>query len=209
MTADEALAFVGADEAPPAAPAPESPPAAPAPSKPKRQRPRKQAAQPPQEPAEPPLDVPLPPRAGEEEKPVKSAPSASQAWKLDAEMIGYGVAALFGVIATATGHTHWLRTPEQCAPISEPLQRLYSRLPAAKRKQVLAYLDPGVLLAGVYQVAGPSLAVEMQLAEAKRQGRVVAPRSGGQQPAAGPPSPAPPADPGKIADPTGIFGGTA
>lgn len=202
------------DAAPETPPLVEMPPrvpdafAEPAPAK-KRGRPRKQAAGATDAPIEPPLDAPMPPRVEDAKETVKSAPSPSQAWKLDAEMIGYGVAAVFGVIATATQHAHWMRTPEQCAPISEPLQRIYSRMPAAKRKQVLQYLDPGVLLAGIYQVAGPSLAVEMQLAEAKRQGRVIpTPRKGGPQPAT-PPSapPAAPADPGKISDPTGIFGG--
>lgn len=202
---------------PEAAPLLEMPPrvpdafAEPPPAK-KRGRPRKIAASAPEEPVEAPLDAPMPPRAEDAKETVKSAPSPSQAWKLDAEMIGYGVAALFGVVATATQHSHWLRTPEQCAPISEPLQRMYSRMPAAKRKQVLQYLDPGVLIAGIYQVAGPSIAVEMQLAEAKRQGRVIPtpPRKGGTQPgqpAPSAPAPAAPEDPGKIGDLTGVFVG--
>jgi hypothetical protein len=123
-------------------------------------------------------------------------------------MIGFGVAAVFGVIATTTQHAHWLRTPEQCAPISEPLQRIYSRLPAAKRKAVLHYLDPGVLVAGIYQVAGPSIAVELQLSQARRQGVIAPSTRGSRTPAAGAPPPtAPaPADPGKVASLDGVFG---
>lgn len=177
----------------------------------KRGRPRKQAQQAagdPQTDVEAPLDAPMPPKAEDQKQEPKSAPSPSQAWKLDAEMIGFGVAAVFGVIATMTQHQHWLRTPEQCAPISEPLQRMYSRLPAARRKAVLHYLDPGVLLAGIYQVAGPSIAVEMELAQARRRGSILPPTRGGRQPAAGaPPPPAPaPADPGKVPSLEGVFG---
>jgi hypothetical protein len=152
----------------------------------------------------------MPPRA-EDDKEVKSSPSPSQAFKLDAEMISYGVAAVFGVIATATQHEHWLRTPGQCAPISDPLQRMYSRLPAAKRKEILKVMDPAVLMAGIYQVAGPSVVEEMRLVQARRQGVILPPRArdtGTAPPGSVEPATAP-ADPGKVIDLTGVFMGSA
>jgi len=183
----------------------------------KRGRPRKQVAEAiaagPEEAPEPPLDVPMPPRSEDTKEPPKSAPSPSQAWKLDAEVIGLAVAGVFGCIAVTTRHDHWHRTPEQCKPISDPLQRLYAKLPAAKRKKLLDILDPGVLLTGIYQVAGPSIAVEMELAQARRQGLILqAPARGARPTAPGaapspPPAPSEPADPGKIGDLTGVFVG--
>lgn len=178
----------------------------------KRGRPRKQAPDATAAPDEiaAPLDAPMPPRESDEQKP-KSAPSPSQAWKLDREIIGLGVSAVFGCIAAATMHEHWNRTPEQCKPISDPLQRLFDKMPATKRKKMLEFLDPGVLLAGIYQVAGPSITEEVRLAQARRQGLILpAPARGkASPPAPRPAEPAPPgegSDPGKIADATGIFG---
>src|SRR5438876_716745 len=92
-------------------------PAEPAPEPKKRGRPKKQVAEEGSHSCEVPGDAPMPAREGEKE--VKSAPSPSQAFKIDAEVIGFGVSAIFGVIATASRHDHWLRTPEQCKPISE------------------------------------------------------------------------------------------
>ena len=181
----------------------------PQPEKRKRGRPRKMAAGQPEPPVEPPLDAPMPPRSEEAKTDVKSAPTPSQAWKLDGDTIGYGVCAVFGAIATATQHNHWLRDLEQVRPISDPLQRMFAKMPAAKRKQVMQILDPGILIAGIYQVAGPSIAAEIELAQGRQQGRIVSHRpapSGASSPPA-PSTSAAPEDPGKLASLQGQFVG--
>lgn len=186
-----------------------APPAKRKPGRPPKAKPAGEA----QAAIEAPLDAPMPPRSKDTREAVKSAPSPSQAWKLDGELIGFGVAAVFGVIATVTTHQHWLRTPAQCAPIAEPLQRMYSKLPAAKRKQITQMLDPGILLAGIYQVAGPSIEEELRLAQMRQQGQVssgrppVLPPQPGNPPAAPPASSGAPEDPGKISSLQGHFGG--
>ena len=140
--------------------------------------------------------MPAPVKGG---KASKSLPAG-----LDNDTVALGVVAVFGVIATVTGHMHWMRTEAQCAPITDPLCRMIARLPAATKKRVLEQMDPALLVAGIYQVAGPSVAVEVQMAQDKKSGRIV--RRAVPTPAAEPvPVPVPEMDPAKICDLTGVM----
>jgi hypothetical protein len=177
----------------------------------KRARPRKDAITPaaaaPAETPGIPTDEPIPPRE-EPEKPATKrekgepgfAPPPAQAYRIDCEMIGFGCAAVFGVIATVTRHDHWLRTPDQCRPISEPVARMIARMPAKQRKALTQTMDPAILLAGVYQVAGPSIEEEARLLQMRRAGLVAPARAAGSDPVAPHPPGVSPGgdDPGKI-----------
>ncbi len=136
---------------------------------------------------------------------------ASKAPAIDEETVGWGVCALFGTVAFVTGHGHWVRTPAQASPITEPLCRLLERLPAAQKKAILEMVDPVALTVGLCQVAGPSVTEEVALARWKASGgrlrveaQVGAPDSQTAGHSNGTTTGAM-ADPAKVNDPTGIF----
>jgi len=69
---------------------------------------------------------------------------------------------LFGLVAVATGHEHWLKEREDVLPITGPLNAWIDQLPAKTLKRVEKNLAPALFAVGCAIVVGPDIAVEMR-----------------------------------------------
>lgn len=93
------------------------------------------------------------------------------------------VVGLFGLVAVATGHEHWLKDREEVMQITGPLNAWIDQLPAKTLKKVEKNLAPCLFAVGCAIVIGPDVALEMRLrAEAKRARLAVSqPQTGGSR----------------------------
>ena len=76
---------------------------------------------------------------------------------------------LFGLVATATGHEHWLKEREDVIPITDPLKAWIDTLPSKTLKKLESKLAPTLFVVGLATVVGPDAIAEVKLrAEEKR-----------------------------------------
>lgn len=101
---------------------------------------------------------------------VAAPATAAQAKGADlAALIDTTVVGLFGLVAVATAHEHWLKDRVDVLPITEPLKAAVKQLPPKTLKKLEKNLAPAMVVAGLAIVVGPDVAVEMRLrAEDKR-----------------------------------------
>lgn len=104
------------------------------------------------------------------------------------------VCTAFGGVAMLTSHPHWIVTPKQAEPITEPLTRMLNSLPAAVVERIEKHLDPLLLAYGATVVILPRWQAEQRL---QRGGSATPPAPLMARPAAVPDDiPAPPAPTG-------------
>jgi hypothetical protein len=70
---------------------------------------------------------------------------------------------LFGLVATATGHEHWLKEREHVLPITGPLKAWIDQLPSKTLKRVEEKLAPTLFVVGLVTVIGPDVVLEVKL----------------------------------------------
>lgn len=70
---------------------------------------------------------------------------------------------LFGLVAVATAHEHWLKDKVDVAPITGPLNAWIDQLPAKTLKRLEANLAPALFVVGLATVVGPDAVMEMRL----------------------------------------------
>jgi hypothetical protein len=73
------------------------------------------------------------------------------------------VVGLFGLVAVATAHEHWLKDKVDVAPITGPLNAWIDQLPAKTLKRLEANLAPALFVVGLATVVGPDAVMEMRL----------------------------------------------
>jgi hypothetical protein len=84
-------------------------------------------------------------------------------------LIDTTIVGLFGLVATATAHEHWLKERDDVIPITEPLKAWVDQLPAKTLKKLEANLAPTLFVVGLATVIGPDAIAEVRLrAEEKR-----------------------------------------
>jgi len=102
------------------------------------------------------------------------------------------VVGLFGLVAVATAHEHWLKEREDVMAITGPLNAWIDQLPAKTLKKVEKNLAPTLLVVGIATVIGPDAVLEMRLRAQSKNARTpvsgtpTGPRSLGFAPADGP-----------------------
>jgi hypothetical protein len=70
---------------------------------------------------------------------------------------------LFGLVAVATAHEHWLKEQPDVLPITGPLKAWIDQLPAKTLKRLEQNLAPTLLVVGIATVVGPDAVLEMRL----------------------------------------------
>jgi len=86
------------------------------------------------------------------------------------------VVGLFGLVATATAHEHWLKEQGDVLPITGPLKAMVEQLPPKTLKKLEKNLAPTLVVVGIAVVVGPDAVAEMRLrAEDKRDRTAVSP----------------------------------
>jgi hypothetical protein len=79
------------------------------------------------------------------------------------------VVGLFGLVAVATAHEHWLKERDDVLPITGPLKAMVEQLPPKTLKKLEKNLAPAMVVVGIATVIGPDAVAEMRLrAEDKR-----------------------------------------
>ena len=73
------------------------------------------------------------------------------------------IVGLFGLVAVATGHEHWLKERDDVLPMTGPLNAWIDQLPAKTLKRVEKNLAPALFAVGCAIVAGPDIAMEIRL----------------------------------------------
>jgi hypothetical protein len=99
------------------------------------------------------------------------------------------VVGLFGLVAVATAHEHWLKDKVDVTPITGPLNAWIDQLPAKTLKRLEANLAPALFVVGLATVVGPDAVMEMRL-RAQQNARPTVPgtrrpQSAGYAPASG------------------------
>lgn len=97
-------------------------------------------------------------------------------------LIDTTVVGLFGLVAVATGHEHWLKEREEIVPVTEPLKAWVDQLPAKTLKRLENNLAPALFCCGLAVVVGPDLILERRL---RAHARYIA-RTGSQGQSDGP-----------------------
>ena len=75
---------------------------------------------------------------------------------------------LFGLVAVATAHEHWLKERADVVAITGPLNAWIDQLPSKTLKRLEKNLAPALLVVGVATVVGPDIVLEMRLRDTKR-----------------------------------------
>ena len=83
--------------------------------------------------------------------------------ELSETTVGNLVCTAFGGVAMLTQHPHWIVTPKQAEPITEPLTRMLNSLPAAIVERIEKHLDPLLLAYGATVVILPRWQAEQRL----------------------------------------------
>lgn len=101
---------------------------------------------------------------------------------------------LFGLVAVATAHEHWLKDKVDVQAITGPLNAWIDQLPAKTLKKLEQNLAPTLLVVGLATVVGPDLVLEARIRAANKNARRAVPAQGRGQttllyPPAGGPQP--------------------
>lgn len=76
---------------------------------------------------------------------------------------------IFGLIATATKHEHWMKTPEEVEPIVGPFCRMIESLPKSALKSIEKNWNPIALAGGIAFTVVPDTVHEVQLRRLERE----------------------------------------
>lgn len=83
------------------------------------------------------------------------------------------VVGLFGLVAVATAHEHWLKERADVMAITGPLNAWIDQLPSKTLKKLEKNLAPCLLVVGVATVVGPDLVLEMRIRDQQKRARSV------------------------------------
>jgi len=86
---------------------------------------------------------------------------------------------LFGLVAVATAHEHWLKERDDVVPITGPLKAWVDQLPAKTLKKLEQNLAPALLVAGMAIVLGPDVFAEVRIREQEKRIRAAVSQSAG------------------------------
>ncbi len=90
------------------------------------------------------------------------------------------VVGLFGLVAVATSHEHWLKDRPEVVAITGPLNAWIDQLPAKTLKKLETNLAPCLFVVGLATVVGPDVVMEMRIRAAiKNAHRSVSEPQGG------------------------------
>lgn len=78
-------------------------------------------------------------------------------------LIDTSIVGLFGLVAVATGHEHWLKERGDVLPMTGPLNAWIDQLPSKTLKRIEKNLAPCLFVTGCAVVAGPDIVAEMRL----------------------------------------------
>lgn len=78
---------------------------------------------------------------------------------------------LFGAVAVATQHEHWLKDPGEVEPIVGPLCRIIEELPAKSLKAFEKHFNKAALAAGTLVLVGTDLTAEIKLRKEENASR--------------------------------------
>src|SRR6266498_238247 len=118
------------------------------------------------------------------------------------------VVGLFGLVAVATAHEHWLKDREEVMAITGPLNAWIDQLPAKTLKKLERNLAPTLFVVGLATVVGPDAVLEMRLRAQHKSSRNAVPQSGqGRSPNSFPPSGMPEGASNGAGAPSGSSGG--
>ncbi len=70
---------------------------------------------------------------------------------------------LFGLVAVATAHEHWLKERQDVLAITGPLNAWIDQLPSKTLKQIEKNLAPALFVVGCATVVAPDVILEMRL----------------------------------------------
>jgi len=87
------------------------------------------------------------------------------------------VVGMFGLVAVATAHEHWLKDREDVVAITGPLNAWIDQLPAKTLKKIEANLAPTLFVVGLATVIGPDAVVEMRIRYEQKRAVNPVPRS--------------------------------
>jgi hypothetical protein len=73
------------------------------------------------------------------------------------------IVGLFGLVAVATGHEHWLKERDDVVPMTGPLNAWIDQLPSKTLKKLEKNLAPALFAVGCAIVVGPDIAAEVRL----------------------------------------------
>ncbi len=90
------------------------------------------------------------------------------------------VVGLFGLVAVATSHEHWLKDKVDVLAITGPLNAWIDQLPAKTLKRVEQNLAPCLLVVGLATVVGPDVVLEMRIRAANKNARRTLPEPQGR-----------------------------
>lgn len=102
---------------------------------------------------------------------VSKGKGKGKALALSQNTVEHGLCALFGGIAVATKHRHWVKKTDELTPISGPLTRMLNSLPAEVIDRLERHADPLLLCWGIYQVCGKDIAIERELRKLEKENR--------------------------------------
>lgn len=88
------------------------------------------------------------------------AKGADGEWR---ELMELSLISLFSIIASWTGHAHWLKDRLSLQPIIVPAMRWIRKLPKVVREKVAAKINPYLLFGGILAVVGPDVVEEFKL----------------------------------------------
>lgn len=121
------------------------------------------------------------------------------------------VVGLFGLVAVATAHEHWLKERADVMAITGPLNAWIDQLPSKTLKKLEKNLAPCLLVVGMATVVGPDLVLEMRIRDQQKRSRSVLPRPQPGQAPVGPFGHQAPVSPGPTVNgavaAAGTFGG--
>ena len=98
-------------------------------------------------------------------------------------LIDTTVVGLFGLVAVATAHEHWLKERDDVIPITGPLKAWVDQLDSKTLKRIEKSLAPTLFVVGCATVIGPDIMVEMkERAKSRLANAVSTPVGGFRQP---------------------------
>src|SRR5689334_4627226 len=77
-------------------------------------------------------------------------------------LIDTTIVGLFGLVATATAHEHWLKERDDVLPITGPLKAWVEQLPPKTLKAMEKRMAPTLFVIGCAVVVGPDVVMEMR-----------------------------------------------
>ena len=108
--------------------------------------------------------------------PVKAARGGRKKGPDLSTLVDTMVVGLFGLVATATQHEHWLKEKVDVIAITQPLNAWIDQLPAKTLKKLEAKLAPTLFVVGVATVVGPDAVLEARIRYEQKHNRNPFPR---------------------------------